>query len=86
MINCSKIAIFGPKMSQKAPGPHWDPQDPEKFFFELPGYNNPMLEKKNFWIISHRKKSWSDHSKALGAILVFGAAARWIRNLAEKQS
>ena len=46
MENCSKIAPFSPKMSQKAP---WAPMGHPmtmKFFFELPGYQNPGMEKR----------------------------------------
>ena len=49
MINCSKIAIFGPKMSQKAPrAPLRPPKMTKTIFFELPGYENPMLERRIF--------------------------------------
>ena len=56
MENWPKIAFFRPKMSQRPQGPHWDPQDHEKYFFELPGYENHMLEKRIFELSPIEKK------------------------------
>ena len=51
-----KNCHFWPQNEPKGPqGPIETSQDHENNFFELPGYENPMLEKK-FRIISHRKK------------------------------
>ena len=52
-----KNCHFWPKLNQKGHlGPVETPQDHENNFFELPGYENPLLEKKTFLIISYRKK------------------------------
>ena len=40
-----KIALFSRKMSKKAPRTPLGPNDHENNFFELPGYQNPMLGK-----------------------------------------
>ena len=69
MENFSKIAFFRPIMSQNA---HWDPQDGENYFFELPGYENLMLGKRIFELFLI-EKSWSDHTKRLEAIMDFGS-------------
>ena len=50
----SKMALFGPKMSQK--GPIGTPQDDKNYFFELPGYGNPMLGKRIFELSPIGKK------------------------------
>ena len=34
------------KRAKRAPGPNWDPQDDKNIFFELPGYEYPMLGKR----------------------------------------
>ena len=42
-----KNCHFSPQNEPKGPqGPIETPQDHENYFFELPGYENPMLEKK----------------------------------------
>ena len=43
-----KIAFFALKRAKRTPGTHWDPQDHENCFLELPGYESPMVKKKNF--------------------------------------
>ena len=43
----------------------------KKIFFELPGYENPLIEKRIFEL-SPIEKSWSDHIKRLATILDFG--------------
>ena len=57
MENWSKIALFSPKMSQKAPrDPLRPPRDNENYFFELPGYENHMVEKRIFGLSPIEKK------------------------------
>ena len=56
-----KNCHFQPQKEPKGPkGPIETPQDHENNFFELPGYENPMLEKK---ILNYlpQEKSWFDH-------------------------
>ena len=61
MENWPKIALFSPKMSQKAPrAPLGPPRTMKIVFFELPGYENHMLEKR-FFELSPIEKSWCDH-------------------------
>ena len=56
--NLSQNRHFLPKNEPKGPqGTIGTPQSNKNYFSELPGYGNPMLEKKNFGDISNRKKS-----------------------------
>ena len=49
MENWSKIAPFSSKMGQKAQSdPLGPPQDGKNNFFELTGFQNPMVEKRIF--------------------------------------
>ena len=48
MEDCSKIARFIPKMAQNAPR---DPSRSQTAFFELPGYENPMIRKRIFELL-----------------------------------
>ena len=52
----SQITPFGPKTSQKGPRANWDPQDDKNIFFELPGYEYPMLGKRIFDLSPIEKK------------------------------
>ena len=55
---------FFPESEPKGPqGPIWTPQDDKNCFFELPGYENPMLEKI-FFELSPIEKSWCDLTMA----------------------
>ena len=55
--NSSKIALLALKWAKRPPGPHWDPPGPwKRFFFWVARIWKPYARKKNFWVISHRKK------------------------------
>ena len=85
MMNCSRIAIFGPKMSLKAPrAPLRPPRTMKIIFFELPGYQNPMMEKRIYKLSPIGKKS--DQTMRLAAMFDFWLWSSWltIKKLAPK--
>ena len=54
------------------PRPHWDPHDPKKYFFKLPRYENPMLEKRIFELSPIEKKLvWPYHT------VIYGVFQNW---------
>ena len=58
MENCSIIALYYPLNKPKGPqGPIGNPQDHKNYFFELPGYENPVIEKGIFELSPIEKKS-----------------------------
>ena len=56
MKNWSKKALYSPKMSQKAPRDPLRPPMTMKTFFEMPGYENHMVEKRIFGLSPIEKK------------------------------
>ena len=83
---------FAPQMSQKAPGPHRDPPGPWKLFFELPEYENIMVEKIIFEL-SPVEKSWCGQTWLL-VIWIFhghhtrnsgGTLSRILQNLSKHE-
>ena len=70
MENWSKITLYSPKFSQKAPRASLTPHDHENYIFELPGYENPMFGKIIFKI-SPIEKSLYYQTRRLVAILGF---------------
>ena len=60
---CPEIAFFGPKMGQKdLRAPLGPPRMTKIIFFELPGYDNPMLGKRIFELSPIGKKLvWPYH-------------------------
>ena len=51
-----KQPFFARKRVKRPPGARWDPQDDKNYFFELPGYENPMVEKRIFDLSAIEKK------------------------------
>ena len=68
--NCSKIPFLAQKREERPPGPHWDPPGWQNFFFELAGYENPMVEKRIFEL-SPIEKSWCVQTRPLADIFNF---------------
>ena len=54
--SCPKIGIFALKRAKRPPGTHWDPPGWQKLFFWVARIWKSHGRRKNFWIISHRKK------------------------------
>ena len=66
--NLSKNSHFLPENEPKGPqGPIGTPQDDKNCFFELPGYENPMVGKRIF-DLSPIEKSWCYQTRHLAAI------------------
>ena len=83
MENWSKIALFSPKMSQKAPRDPLGPPMTMKIIFLRCQDMKTIWQKKEFLVYLPQKKSWSDQTMRLAAILVFRRyGCRLHRNLA----
>ena len=52
----SKLRFISDFTHKMASGDHWDPPRWQKLFFWVPRIWKPYGRKKDFWIISHRKK------------------------------
>ena len=83
MENWSKIALFSPKMSQKAPRDPLGPPMTMKIIFLRCQDMKTIWQKKEFLVYLPQKKSWSDQTMRSAAILVFRRyGCRPHRNLA----
>ena len=71
MENWSKIALFSPKMSQKAPRDPLRPPMTMKIIFLRCQDMKTIWQKKEFLVYLPQKKSWSDQTMRSAAILVF---------------
>ena len=55
--NLLQNSSFSPENEPKGPlGPIGTPHDDKNYFFELPGYENPMVEKRIFELSPIEKK------------------------------